>query len=408
MASPVNDSYTVNSGATLYAGMSSSSNTINLSASNCTQVNSSSSGSVTVGSSSEPTWRQGLAVNQWVQISGSAMSSTPPTVNPGGSYGESARMDAWCGFCIDTRSSTVWSLANGGHTDYYGNEVLKFDLSANSPTWVEVRASDSAGAVTSNSTHYTTGRPASSHTYYTKTFIEARNRAMRFGVGAVATSGNPHKAVDGFDCTVAQGVNGWDAAGTYPSLPGSGTMYSGEAICKNTNTEDVYFFYNNQTVWRWNQTSNTWTQINNGWPDIAPVDTAVAFDSNRNRVFLLRPDTGNHHTFDPATGLFTSRTLTGTVSAINAANVGIGMIYEPTLDAYLVRLRAAGGTVYSINASTFAVTAMTTTGGTTIPATANISGTPENVYTRFLYCPELSGVVYFPHYSANAWFLRTH
>jgi len=84
---------------------------------------------------------------------------------------------------IDTRDSTLYSVANGGHTDYSGNEANAIRLSDNAPAWVERRApSSSVGA--GEQMYYPDGRPTSRHTYYSQWMIEARNRVMTFGVGS--------------------------------------------------------------------------------------------------------------------------------------------------------------------------------------------------------------------------------
>jgi hypothetical protein len=366
--------------------------------------------SITIAAVTEPAWRVGQDVNEWVEILGSALEDSPPSVNPN-SRPLASTLEAWCGLSIDTRSGRIWSLANGGHDDSHENGVRYLPLGVDSPTWVEVLASSDAAGVDSpnDAAYYPDGRPCSSHTYYTQQFIEARNRAIRFGVGSSATVGNPYPNVDGFDCTVGIGVNGWDAAGTYPSLPSpDGTDW---AICKNPTTEDVYYFNANYTVQKWTQTSNTWTQIN-GAPPGTSVGAASAYDTTRNRILLVRGDADYPSycvTYDTGTNLFTSRTLTGAAAApIMAAHVGAGMVYVPSLDSYFVRLRAAGGAIYVIDASTFAVTSLSTTGGGSIPITAAISGDPENVFGKFLYYPALGGVAYIPTYASNCWFLRLY
>lgn len=370
-----------------------------------------SGGAIAAGRHRFPSWRTGQAVGEWRELSGSAMSNTPPTVNPGRASGSvSAKMDAWCGLAIDTRSNVVWSLANGGHDDYHGNEVMKINLGANSPAWVEMLPSNTAAEFTipNNAGYYSSGRPASAHTYYSQHFIEARNRAVRFGTRATSSSGNMFPNVDGYDCSASPGANGWDSAGAYPDAPSSGAANS-QAFCKNPVTEDVYSFNTNNAVFKWTQETNTWAQVNSGYPPIDPSESASAYDTTRNRILIFKGST-NHHTFDPATGIFTDRTFTGSAaSTLQASSPSPGMIYEPALDAYLVRLgRAAGGAVYRIDPATFEVTPLTTTGGASIPTTANISGSPENVYGRWLYAPKLGGAFFFPQYAANAWFLRTH
>ena len=45
--------------------------------------------------------------------------------------------------------------------------------------------------------------------------------------------------------------------------------------------------------------------------------------------------------------------------------------------------------------------------GSAVSAGAPFGG-EQGVYTRWLFVPQLKGVVYFPRSSSNAWFLRTH
>jgi hypothetical protein len=78
------------------------------------------------------------------------------------------------------------------------------------------------------------------------------------------------------------------------------------------------------------------------------------------------------------------------------------MFYVLALDAYLIRGGGAGDTVYRVNASTFEVTTLPTTGGSSIPSTQN------GPFNKFLYVPNLRGAVYVPTYEGNAWFLRLH
>lgn len=348
-----------------------------------------------------PAWRQGMAAMQWKELTDSAMSLTPPTVDPGrDSGGPSAKMNAWCGLAIDQRVSKVWSPANGGHDDYHGNEVMSFDLLASAPSWVETLPSSSGFTVPSDTDYYSDGTPVSAHSYYTLQCIESRDRVIRFGVGAAATSGNPKPVVDGFDST---GVGNWDAPGTYPSVP-SGYL---RTTVKDPSTEDVYGFVNNYSVQKWANATNTWSAVQNEYPPVDFEQAAAAFDSNRSRIFLLKGIGDARHIFDPATGLFTQITLTGPASsAVSGLSVGAGMIFVPTLDAYLVRGGlAGGGAVFKIDAGSFECTELSTAGDSTIQAVAVISGSPENVWSRWLYAPGLNGAVFFPRYDSNAWFL---
>lgn len=345
----------------------------------------------------QPLWRQGMAQYQWKELTASAMSLTPPTVDPGrASGGPSAKMNAWCGLAIDTRSSKVWSPANGGHDDYHGNEVMSFDLMADAPEWVEVLPSSSGFTVPSDTNYYSDGTPVSAHSYNTLQVVESRDRVIRFNVGSASTSGNPKPVVDGFDIV---GAGGWDAAGTYPDFPIEYTR----ATVKDPTTEDVYAFVQNYSVWKWSNSTNTWSTVHTAFPPADTEQASAAFDSTRNRIFLLGGDVNIRRLFDPATGTFSSSvTFSGAASsAVQSLAKGMGIIYIPALDSYLVRGGlSGGGTVYRINALTFECTELATTGGASISAS-----TATNIWSKFLYAPSLGGVVYFPQYASNAWFL---
>jgi hypothetical protein len=351
------------------------------------------------------TW-QNATLNRWTEITGSAMALTPPTVNPGGSS-PASKLDAWGGVSLDARTGDVWLLAGGGHGDYSGNEVMRLRLGSNAPAWVEMLASSPASAVTVASARYTDNRPASAHCYYSQQFSELRDRAMRFGSQAVATSANTYPNVEAFNSTVAAGVNGWDAAGTFPNIPA--VAGGGLAMVKNPLTGDVYLFNDASALYKWTQATNTWSSV----PASIPVPTGeglAMFDTARNRIFIYKSynSATTCYTMDVATSTFTARTLTGAAaSALNAAAKGVGGYYEPALDAYLVRDDDAGGTVYRIGASAFDVTLLSTSNGGAIPAPGSLSG-PTNVYGRFVRVPAMRGALWIPSYSANAWFLRTH
>jgi len=364
--------------------------------------------------SNTPAWAANLTLNQWVELAG-----TQPNTVPCPHYAtsnNSDRITPWCGLSIDTRTNKIYSLANGGHLDYFGNEVTVLDCGASVPgAWTTLEPGSTFNFLNtlvanggSNSARYSDGKVTSTHSYYLQQFIEARNRAFRFGVGSCSTSGFPKSDIDAFDIT----NNTWDAAGTWGVI--QDVTATGLATCKNPVTEDVYQFCHNKSVQKWTQATRIWSMVNSGFPPVDPGESASAYDTVRNRIFLVRGTASADlifHTFDPATGLFAAQTPSGPgAAAVTGSRKGAGMIYEPNLDAYLVRFKAAGSAVYKIDAATFAVTQLSTTGGSTITATVDIFGT-ENVYGKWLYAPKvgsISGVFYVPAFTSNVWFLRTH
>jgi hypothetical protein len=342
-----------------------------------------------------PTWRQGIAVGEWRQVSGTAMSNasiavkTYPTFGNGPEY----KMEAWNGFAIDTRDSSVYSLANGGHNNYAGNEVNRIRLLDNAPAWTEPRASTTPSQVVNSASHYADGRPTSRHTYYGSMIDQTRNRAIVLG-GSRYGNGYPLTTADSFNLT----TNDWAAARTHPDLP-SGAHVIGAAMTPINGSGEVYVF-GYYDVYRWSPASNTWaTRLSN--TAFNGQYAATALDTKRNRILLLGGDATIKAIYDVAANAMQAVTISGAdAGSLNGS--GNGMVYDPLQDAFLLRKSGAGGTIYRINAGTFAVDQMPTgSAGAQIPAT------PTGVWSRFQYVPALKGVVYFPTYGSNLWFLRT-
>ena len=391
-----------------------------------------------------PTWLAGVDVNEWVEITGSSMSNTPPSsYQQFGGSAEACRVNNWNGFALDTRSNKVWGLGNGGHGDYFGNEVMVLDLNADAPEWVEWLAPTaySAAFVTASypasPRHYdNSARLTGQHSYFNHQMIEAHDRVVRVYSGSVSSGpGTGFSTMDGFDVTVAQGVNGTDASFVYPVVDAGDTdPYNfdtqGPATCKDPSTEAIYLFKDSAACRKFTPSvggpdgsagsGGSWSTIGS-----APASgftgylAASAFDSSRGRILVAScayPHASNDTrfwTFDTSDNSYTERTLTGTPAAdLVAASASPGMVYVPSLDAYLMRLHGSGGTVYKINASTWAVTTISTTGGGSVPATAELAGdsyaTYENVYSKWLYVPSLGVVMYYPQYTSNVWALRVH
>jgi hypothetical protein len=380
------------------------------------------------------------AVNQWVQVPGTKLSTLgeshpewfehdlthePGGSSPGGPPGGvlnwpfenyvGAAFAAWCGASIDNRNSTVYGLAGGGHNDYYGNFAWKCTFSADSPVMEEAAPTSPGSAVILNARIYADGRPASRHSTFGNQFIEARDRALCFGSCAVGGHGGAD-----FPNIVSldPALGDYEADNTFPDAPYP--IRIDATIFKDPATENVYV-WEDQTFMRWNQTTNDWTSIYEDGP-FAAFHTGCV-DTRRNRAIAICGSSGQTAggitysgpvTIDLATNEFTSITLTGSDAAAIApiadpfARLGVGIAFfahesDPTQDCFLVRLMAAGATVYRVNAVTFVVDQLTTTGGSTIPA-AIFPGVPP--YSRFIGCPQFDGILYGPRSDQNWWFLR--
>lgn len=337
-----------------------------------------------------------MAVGEWRQIAGTAMSSVPLAVKtfPGlGNTGPSSKVVAWTGLAIDTRDSSLYSAANGGHMDYAGNEVNLIRLSDNLPAWAESLASTPPSQVVTSATHYADGRPTSRHSYYGEVFNEQRNRVMTLG-GSRFGNGFLVSTFDGFNRV----TNDWDSANTYPDGPSELSTIAGAAIVEHKSTGDIYAFAD-WKVLRWSNSDNAWTSLTVSITVYGQY-SAAAFDSRRNRVLVAGGNGNDHGLYDLATNTVRDVSFGGPESA-SISGDGNGMVYDPLLDVFLLRKPGPGNTVYRIDAQTFRVDTLASSGSSSLPAALN------GVWRRFLYVPALKGVVYVPTYSDDIWFLRT-
>lgn len=369
-----------------------------------------------------PAWRRGQSVGEWRELPGSAMDRCKPSREAfrvdgvKAIFGPSARLNAWCGLSIDTRSSSIWAASNGGHGDYFGNEVMRFDLLADSPAWIEW-CPGSAGNVVPmlKSAWYTDGKPASVHSYYGQQFLECQNRALSLG-GSTAHVGSAFEDVAGFDVS-KRDQSGWDPATTFGfcrgGFNGGWTPAIGWAATKHLVTEHIYTI-NTPAVYKFTPKGSlggTWERFS-GMPVDAGgkslIDSgalgATAVDTMRNRLLWIN----GYGKRVPFTLDLSTRTWTEhpAIPQLAAIRYSAGMVYVPALDAYLVRAGRAGGAVLRIDAKTLTAQELATTGGDSISATWPVHVDEENVYGRWLWVPQLGGCVYFPAAAANAWFLR--
>lgn len=339
-----------------------------------------------------PAWRNALARWQWTQLAGTAaFSGVTPIANPGGSY--SARLDAWNGFTA--KGSAVYIAGMGGHSDYAGNEAYKLDLSAASPAWVILRQPTPADQLTIDQAYYADGRPATAHLYYSLHAVG--NELIRVMNGSHWPSG---QSSDNECVAFDLATNDWRPQGTYQDSPASSYAW---AICVDPRDGTIYHTGNTALHSR-NPTTGAWTQRavlpQNG---DSTYYRASAVDTLRGKVMFF----GNAYVpsnggllLDIATNALSQITFSGTgVSEVVAAS-GNSAWYDAALDRYLVKTGAAGA-VYTVHPTTYAVAALSTTGGGAIAAAVN------GVFNKFVYVQSLGGFYYQPSHASNGWFLAS-
>jgi hypothetical protein len=339
-----------------------------------------------------PAWVNALAIGQWYSIPNTALSSVGPSPTPSGASGPASKVIAWTSFVVDTRTSKVYSVANGGHQDYAGNEVDVLELERDQPFWSQILAPTPNSQLTNCQSYYADGRPTSRHTYYGVTLDEFNDRIMLFGGAHWCTNGGFHAAISSYNIS----ANSYNGAGTHPNLSSQFVVLSAYAL--NPATGDVYVT-NGRQMGRWNRGTNTFANMNAGGTGAWGTEAMSAFDSTRGRVLVLGGLNNDRQVYTLSNNAWTTVTLSGTNAGSVSGRAQGAMFYVPTIDRYLVL--GSGGTVYQINAGTFEVTTFPT-------MSASIPSTQNGPYNKFLYVPRLGGAVYVPTYSGNAWFLRIH
>jgi len=320
------------------------------------------------------------------------MSSVAPSPEPPGNTGPAAKVIAWNSFVVDTRTSKVYSVANGGHGDYSGNEVDVLDLERDDPSWFQVLA---PSLNVRDAEYYADGRPTSRHTYYGVTLNEFDDRIMLFG-GSRWQIGNFPRNIDSYNI----GANSYNPQGTHPDA--ASNFIGVQATALNPLTGDVYL---NQDflLGRWNRSTNTFVTLSPSGADRPQgYNTVAAFDTSRGRILFLGGTAADHHIYTLSSNAWSAISISGANASTVSGAMQAAMLYVSAMDRYLVRLDNAGGTIYQIDAATFAVTTFPTTNGGSIPSTQN------GPFNKFLYVPRLRGAVYVPSYSGTAWFLRLH
>lgn len=340
MATPRADSYTVASGAGIYAGRFAG-----------------------------PAWLTTLSIGSWGQI--------PGTSGPGAGLNTNAYSD----MTIRLSDATLVVVAAGGHSNGSSNAAASLKLSDDAPAWATLRASSWNG-VEANVTHYADGSPASRHTYHHTHYIASLDAVLlagcRFGWGGGTPTG---PGMDLFSLSSRQYLprNTWrdiTLAGDYGvAQDGAGNIWT-------------------QTGYCFNVTSLTWSKPGSG----SLLRYPAAYDSVRNRIFALQWADGEGFgsgisavDFDPTTG--NSRSITFNASAAltqfqTDAPQYAGMAYCPMDCKFYFLHPGRMNTFYVVTPNAGAVWDMATyTPGGAVPTS---SGT---LCKRLLWVPSLNGFV---------------
>lgn len=328
----------------------------------------------------------------WYQVSASRLDSVGPSPVPGGNI--VGVMDAWSGGAFDSIRDKliVWG---GGHTDYAGNEIYAFSLSA--LTWNRIRdpvlaanedpgspgTYESTGYYANGSGSYDPQQPRSRHTYSSLQYISATDKFIAFG-GIGFYQGGQTTSNHVFIYSVSG--NTWTSGVDIPTPIAFQMPTAWDPV---TSTFYMYGGGNQGYLVRYSVSGNSWTSYGDIFNGSSQVPNGSAYLTG-----VIDPIKRRFFAFGNGVALFWPLSGTGTIDAVNIASritgsSGLHNAQAPGLDydpiSGCVVGWAGGSTVYIFDSETFAVSTVTLDAGNSVtPTAANTQGT----FGRFRYSPK--------------------
>ncbi len=363
-----NDTYTIASGADLWAG----------------------------GDAPLPSWLSSAASNEWVAVPGS-VASTATSLYPADGYNVTAAaaglIHPWNGASCDKRRLY---LHGGGHADYHGNEIAVIDIRAESPAYSLLVERSAIADVRTDSNYYADGLPTSRHTYYSVWHVPQINKLLRFNAYSGMAYNGANNGGAGFDGPSARtklidafdlNTNTWGPAEYGPTLEIFGSETS---MCGDTSTGDVYALSTYNDLYKWARESNA-TTLALASAGSEGGGAAIVYDAATNSVFRFAGHAGGTVAkFDLTAGAKSAPTLSGPdaadLSGLTGDNYGWGIAHDPARRVAWL-MSATSAQVWRIDLATMYVARLVTTGATPTVAT-------NQVWSRLKYLSDLDAIVY--------------
>jgi len=389
-----------------------------------------------VGSTSGtlPSWLPPSGQIKSVGVNTLATAAPPLPFNPGPSYASNV-VAPWCGMVIASTYGAYGSIViyGGGHGDYYGNEVYRYDIDTRSwsritdptpPPYYPVVSGTQTGAyyvddvygeywANSAGTAVRTGQPSSSHTYGRLLWCPPGS----FGADPAGYLVDPmtvaHVPIGGRSAAylhyVPLSTPVWTRGNQFPTtVIGNGAygpaLYdsSRNRIANFSNGNDFITFYGYYNC----ATGVTGTINITGGQAGASAGTRsynsiAAYDSSADLYYVIRNELNQVrlHIINPTTNVLTVRLISNLTSSYNfsvtsptAEDQG-GFEWIQSLGQW-VYYQGTGSTIYRISKpadpinGTWTITSQTFTGDAAIAK----SSTPH--YTRFRWLPNLSSFIW--------------
>lgn len=335
-----------------------------------------------------PAWWKALTPLVPTQIASTALSSVDPSPVPAGNTGPSAKFVAWGTSSVKAQGSTIYIVAQGGHTDYAGNEDDSLNLFVDAPHWSQILAPTPAGSVTASSGtgYYADGRPASRHGYYGSLFWEGKDQAVLHGCAFVYGNPDPsYNNVDTFDTATLS----YSVAGTHVACADSQSIPRAYSLASGL----IYYVTTGGSFRKYNLAKNTDTQI----AGVGALETERSGACDPKRGVLLAASG-----ISTQASAWTSYSIDTGAESARGGTVGLSggqgsLEYDCVSDRYLW-CPADCSALFAINPTTFAKSTLISSGMPPAPA--------NGLYGKCRFVPELNGVVWLNSYSGNVWFAR--
>lgn len=375
-----------------------------------------------------------MSVNTWAEIPATLLSGIDPNNNaainpnyPGrapwlrrvasntNQSGVNGAVIPWCGAAWDDSTGTFWLPLGGGHADYGGNEPYKISLLENAPAWSMVRPPSGslpliAGGLPSGATVqgnsyllddgqetsgvYADGRPRAIHSYRKHVYVPGLGPVCVVQGGAFTNVAESGKRT----WLMSESSGEWEWKSTADSA--NIGMSAGGAACYDA-TRGCIYWTGNGTYKLLRLDLSSWTFSDVGAQTIASTNgVAIEYIPEHDVVFQVCDYYGTDFCIrDPASGLITSPSVTGTPPAINGAT---GMAWVPSI-----------GMVFDVGGMLFA---LTPTGNpktdpwawSQITFASPVPAAPsQGMYTRFGYSKRLGGLYRYTAAASKPWFFAT-
>lgn len=294
---------------------------------------------------------------------------------------------AWGGAAIDTTRGhlLVWG---GGHNDYRGNEVYRFDLAT--LAWSRPWGPSADDQIPMGGTHevYDDGAPGSRHTYAGLTYVPAPHDALFAMGGSLWQSGSFAVGTWRFDLA----ANAWTRGTDGPAEQGFGDP------CVYDPTTGHVFRRANSRMLEYDPAADVFLDRANSDGGFWASNVTTALDPDARLMVMIGG--GRVDTYDLANDVYTQDVaITGADVTSLFGDGSPGMDFDPVTQRFVVW--GGGLDVYSFDPVTASFSLHAGAGDD--PGAIVGSG---GAFTRFRYAPSRNVFVWVDHVDANVFVFR--